>query len=581
MRLLRWFVAYLAHPRASRVIILSALLLALPSVFSPFFVDEHMQASKWKAWQQGTEQPSRHILNDYFVFIGPEGREPAMQSLGVWWMAPDLKIAFWRPLAAATHVVDQYLWPNRLVPIHLHTLLWLAALLAALGHLLRRFLAPATANLALALYAWDDARGMVLSWIANRHALLAACFGVCALVAHDRWRRERWRWGSYLAPALLGIGLLSSEMALATVAFLLAHAVWIEEGPLRRRLMRLWPYGLVVVAWQVLYVAGDFGVAASGAYQNPLSEPLAFAARVLERAPIYALAQLTPVESMFWGMLPTGGRIVIYLLALAVVAVVGRVAWPRLTGHAQARFWLGGAGLSLVFICASAPWDRHLVFVGLGAAPALSMLLTALADSPALGRWSRVVAGTLVVFNLGLAPLLLPLKSLTILGMSIAMPSPDASIPRDPALVSHKTLVIPWLAFEAPLWFTWSMRDAQGIARPTQTRILAASYGDVTMTRTDPFTLRLQPRDGFFPSDSSSMFRSPSRPFHPGDVVQLPDFTAKVIEVMNSGRPRIVEFRFSSALEAPDWLWMRGVREGLAPWTPPRVGETIVLSASQ
>jgi len=580
MRALRWFIACLDRPRASRVIILSALLLALPSIFSPFFVDEYLQASKWRAWQQGTEQPTRHILNDYFVFIGPEGRERAMESLGVWWMAPDLKIAFWRPLAAATHVVDQYLWPDRLVPIHLHTLLWLAALLTALSHLLRRFLAPVTANLALALYAWDDARGMVLSWIANRHALLAACFGVCALIAHDRGRRDRWRWGAYLAPALLGLGLLSSEMALATVAFLFAHAVWVEEGPLRRRLARLWPYVAVVVAWQAVYVAGGFGVAASGAYQNPLTEPLAFAARVLERAPVYALAQLTPVESMFWGMLPTGGRIAIYLLALAVVGLVAWVAWPRLAGHPQARFWLGGAAFSLVFICASAPWDRHLLFVGLGAAPALAMLLAALAGSPAPRRGPRAVASALVLFNLVLAPLLLPLKSLTILGMSVAMPSPDADIPRDPAIVSHKTLVIPWLAFEAPLWFTWSMRDAQGVAKPAQTRILATSLGDVTVTRTDPFTLRVQPSDGFFPSDSSSMFRSSSRPFRPGDVVRLPNFTATVVEVMNDGRPRIVEFRLATALEDPEWLWMRGVRAGLVPWTPPQVGQTVVLSTS-
>jgi hypothetical protein len=230
MRILKWLLARLDRPRAAYVIIPLALLLALPSIFSPFFIDEHMQTSKWKAWQQGTAQSSRHILNDYFVFIGSEERQREMESLGVWWMAPDLKIAFWRPLAAATHVADHYLWPGKLALIHLHTLLWLAALLIALHRLLRRFLAPGIANLALALYAWDDARGMVLSWIANRHALIAGCFGLCVLIAHDRWRRDGWRAGALLAPALLGLGLLSSEMAVATVAFLVAHALWVDCG---------------------------------------------------------------------------------------------------------------------------------------------------------------------------------------------------------------------------------------------------------------------------------------------------------------------------------------------------------------
>jgi hypothetical protein len=101
MRALKWLLARLDRPKAAYVIIPLALLLALPSVFSPFFVDEHLQAKKWKDWQQGTAQSQRHILNDYFVFIGSEGRERERESLGVWWMAPDLKIAFWRPLAAS------------------------------------------------------------------------------------------------------------------------------------------------------------------------------------------------------------------------------------------------------------------------------------------------------------------------------------------------------------------------------------------------------------------------------------------------------------------------------------------------
>jgi hypothetical protein len=174
---------------------------------------------------------------------------------------------------------------------------------------------------------------------------------------------------------------------------------------------------------------------------------------------------------------------------------------------------------------------------------------------------------------------MLPVKSLTILGLSAAIPSPDASIPRD-APVTHKTLVIPWLAFEAPLWFTWAMRDAQGIPRPTNTRILAVSFADVTITRLDAVTLRLHLQDGFFSSDSSKVFRSPTRPFHRGDSVKMSNVVATVLEVTKDGRPRTVEFRFASPLEAPEWLWMRGTPGGLASWTPPHVGETVVLGAA-
>jgi hypothetical protein len=565
---------------AARVVVLIALVLALPSIFSPMFIDEHLQTSKWHAWQ-GRSQPSwgEHILNDYFVFANPaENRREMEHGLGLWWTAPDFKIAFWRPLAAATHVIDHSLWPGNTVLVHLHGLLWFLALLLALNALYRRFLAPPVATLALALYAWDDARGMVLSWIANRHALIAGVFGIGALLAHDRWRREAWRPGAWLAPLLLAAGLLSSEMALATMAFLLGHALFLDKGSLARRMAQLWPHALVLAVWQSVYLVGGYGVAGSGGYVNPLAEPLLYAVKVLERAPIYVLAQLTPFESMLWGMYSPGAKIVVYLLALVVVVAVARVAWPRLAASPQARFWLVGAALSLLFICASGTWDRQLVFVGFGAAPALALLIALVLAAPPASRWPRFVVGTLAVFSLILAPLFLPIKSLSILGMVRMLPSPDRSVPRD-ATVAGRTLVVPWLNLEVPLWLAWSQRDAEGILKPRKTRVLAVSFGDVSVTRPNPFTLVLRPQDGFFASDSSKVFRSSSRPFHKGDVVKLSDMTATVAEVLADGRPLEVAFRFATALESPEWLWMRGVPQGLAGWTPPRVGQTVVLPA--
>ncbi|HEX7506064.1 MAG TPA: hypothetical protein VF550_04785 [Polyangia bacterium] len=578
MRPLRWLLARLESPRAGPGIILIAIVLALPSIASPYFIDEYMQTSKWTAWHKDLPRPGRqNILNDYYVFADESTNRLEMERLGVWWMAPDFKVAFWRPLAAATHVVDHVLWPGNRVAIHLHGLAWFAAFLVALHFFFRRFLPPRLANLALALYAWDDARGMVLSWIANRHALVGGFLGVCTLIAHDRWRRERWRLGAWLAPLLLALGLLSSEMALSTTAFLFGHALFVDEGPLPRRLARLIPSALVVAAWQAAYIAGAFGAVATAGYTYPLSEPFAYVAKLFERAPIYLLGQLTPFDSMIWGLTPPVAKFAIYLLALAVLAIVARVTWPRLAENRQSRFWLVGAGLSLLLITTSAPWDRNLVFVGLGVTPALALLFASMVDKPASTRWPRFVVAALAVFNLVLGPLAFPPKCLTVLGLSKMLPSPDASISRDPA-IAQKTLVIPWLMFEAPLWFTWSMRDAEGIPKPGKTRILGVSFGDVSVTRLDPVTLRLRPQDGFFPSDSSKLFRSSSRPYHAGEVVNLSNMTATITELTDDRRPQTVEFRFATPLESPEWLWMRGVPSGLAEWTPPKVGETVLIA---
>jgi hypothetical protein len=140
------------------------------------------------------------------------------------------------------------------------------------------------------------------------------------------------------------------------------------------------------------------------------------------------------------------------------------------------------------------------------------------------------------------------------------------------------------IAFVAPPAARGSSLGKQ-IKRPwgegSKTRILAASFGDVAVTRLDPVTLRLRPIDGFFPSDSSKVFRSSARPYHAGEVVNLSNMTATITEITDDRRPQIVEFRFATPLESPEWLWMRGVPGGLAEWTPPKVGESVVVAAAR
>jgi hypothetical protein len=275
-------------------------------------------------------------------------------------------------------------------------------------------------------------------------------------------------------------------------------------------------------------------------------------------------------------MVPTAGGIALFMLAVAVLVVVARVAWPRIGADPKARFWLVGAGLSLLMICATSPQDRNLVFVGFGVAPALAMLFADLVENPPAPRWPRFVVGALAVFNLGLAPVLLPLKCLMMRAAEGMMAPVNETIPRD-AAVSDKTLIVVWIAFEPAVYFSWTKRDAETIPRPGKTRILSVSLGDLAVTRLDEVTLRLRPRDGFFASEASKVMRDASRPFKGGDVVELSNMRATVTEITDDGRPMTVEFRFAAPLESPQWLWMRGAARGLVGWTPPKVGETVVV----
>jgi len=152
---------------------------------------------------------------------------------------PRPPLVAWRPLSSLTHLLDYLVWPRSALLAHAHTMLWFAALLAVLLALYRRFHVAWIAHLALLLYAVDDASGTVLSFVANRNSLVAATLAFAALLAHDRARRDAWRPGVWLAPALFGAALMGGESALAVTAYLFAHALFIDGGPLARRLARL------------------------------------------------------------------------------------------------------------------------------------------------------------------------------------------------------------------------------------------------------------------------------------------------------------------------------------------------------
>jgi hypothetical protein len=581
MRFLKWIVDRLEHPRAAHAVIAIALALATPSLLSPMILDDHVIAMKAKAAVQGTGWAG--FLNDCFVFTKPEPDPTSSvpeDLFGAWWAPSGFRFAFWRPLSAATHALDQLLWPHSPLAMHLHTLAWFVALLFCLNTLYRRFFSARIASLALALYAWDDARGMVLGWVANRNALVAGVLAASTLIAHDKWRRDRCRAAAGLAPLLFALDLLSAEMAIATLAYLAAYACFLDEGPPRRRMLTVVPYALIASLWQALYVTAGYGIEGSGIYIAPLAHPLDYATKLLERAPVLLLGQLTPIDSSFWGLYPPVMKGVVLAMALLVSWAVARLIRASLATEPGWKFWLFGALLALAPISATGPADRNLVFVGMGASAVLAMLFVKLTDTPAPGRKSRIVAGGLVLCNLALAPLLMPVKCLSIVAEQAFFGPFDNAIPKEP-WIRNKTLVVVWIGTEVALYASSSSRDARGIPRPGRMRTLAGSGGELSVTRVDAETLRLRASDGFFGGEARQLLRSPSLPFRSGDVIRLSDMTATIIELTDDRRPQMVDFRFAAPLESTSWVWMRDDGNGLVAWTPPSVGQTVRVPAGR
>jgi hypothetical protein len=568
-------------PRAA---ILVALLLVSPCLGVGPMGDDYMHMAR--------VDPAVHAPGfacaplDLFTFVSGEAAQRAvLREEGVfgWWMAPDFRMSFWRPLSSLTHVLDHWLWPRSFVLAHAQSMLWLAALLAVLAVLYRRFHVPWVAHLALLLYAVDDARGWVLGWVANRNVLVAATLAFAALAVHDRARRDGWRPGRWLAPALFAAALLGGEAALAVTAYLFAHALFIDSGPLARRLARLWPYAALSVAWLAAYEALGYGTSGGGMYLNPLDEPTAYLGALAERLPVLAAAQVGLGIADAWVALPPAARAVAWagaVLTLVAFAAVLAPLWRRMPA---CRFWALGAVLSLLPMCATYPMDRLLVFAGVGGMATVALVLAHWREGGLafLARPRRLLATAvvlaLVLLHVVLAPLLLPLRVLAVGFVAKMGDRLEASIPRDES-VRGKSLVILSSAAEMTTFPPWMQRQVSGVPRPAPMRVLASCFAKLSVSRPNATTLRVRPEHGFLDSEWLRMVRGPSRPFRPGDEVALPDVRVRVRSVTPDGRPDEVDFTFGVPLEDRSLLWRR-LEEGgtLVPWSPPAVGESQVL----
>jgi hypothetical protein len=578
--------ALLGRGGARRVAIAIGLLLVSPALGVGPMGDDYMHLARLDPQLSAPGFPYAPL--DLFTFVsGEPTQREELREEGVfgWWMAPDFKMSFWRPLSSLTHVLDHQLWPRSFVLAHAQSMLWFAALLAVLGVLYGRFHVPWVAHLALLLYAVDDAHGWVLGWVANRNVLVAATLAFTCLLIHDRARRDGWRPGLWLAPLLFAAALLGGEAALGMTGYLFAYALFIDSGPLAWRLGRLWPYAALSIAWLAAYMALGYGTSGGGMYLNPVDEPAAYAGALAERLPILAAAQVGLGIADAWVALPAAPRTAAFagaILVLAAFAVVLAPVW-RLT---VCRFWVIGAVLSLPPMCATYPMDRLLVFAGVGAMAAIALVLadwlqanTRAVPSPARRLLAAAAAATLLVLHLVLAPALLPARVLLVGFLARMGERLEASIPADDA-VRAKTLLVLSSSAEMTTFPPWMQRQVSGSPRPRRMRVLASCFSDVRVSRPDATTLRVRPERGFLDNEWLRMVRGPSRPFHTGDEVALSDIRVRVRSVTGDGRPAEADFTFRVPLEDPSLLWRRLQAGGtLVAWSPPRVGESQLLPA--
>jgi hypothetical protein len=572
---------FLEHRRLPVLLALLGVVLCLPALRGGLAVDDLFQ---------------RIVLlgADPFGFGGDQARidmfrffdgdsELTLRAMGVgfvpWWTLPAIEISFLRPVTAATHLLDYVLWPEQPWLMHLHSLLWFGALVAAVTVLYRRIGGvTAAAGLAALLYAVDDAHGFAIGWVANRNALIAALLGVLAILAHVRWAQsDRLRHG-VLALLCLVFGLLAGEAAVAAGAYIFAHSLWLDRSSWRVRAARLAPYAAVGIGWLALHRVLGYGALGSGLYIDPTKEPLSFLAAACERVPIALAAQLVGPSASFHAFVTEASvRWTWWGWAVLVVLGVAVLLWRMLRREPEAGFWATGMLLSTIPISATFPHDRLLLFVGLGGMALVARLVVVLVEEG--GRRARwVIVGAVMLVHVVLAGLGLPLAAYSPAVLARIMSEDVRVLPDDPALASQDLVLVnpnvPFLAGYYPI-----VRWSDALSVPKRLRILGPGTTAMHIERVDARTLRVRPEAGFLSAPMDDLFRSVRYPMAAGETVTLPGLRVEIVSVNDAGRPAEALFRFDTPLEDPSLRWLAWRDSYPEPFVPPPIGSSVTLPA--
>lgn len=604
-------------------VLVAALLLGgalrVDALTTGFYGDDYQQL----AMLEGAFPLQRPVWDAFWFGPHTEAERSRLVDFGFdpWWSAPKHTIAMFRPLSSVLLRSDLQAFGHDPLGYHLHSFAWWALLITATWALLFRLLPAPAATLALAFFALDESHDTPLCWIANRSTLVAASFGVLALLAQVRALERNAPRRLWLAALCWSLALAAGEYAFGMLAYALAHA-WLGGREPRRRNSdsdsdsdsathlpsgRMRVYALLAAAIPAgLYLgiraALGHGVVASGLYVSP-SEPLRFlavaparwlalagelvlnlpAAHLWSGAPLrdelLRASLFTPAQ---WARLPDWPLLhaLIGGAALALVALglrwLTRVRAPELP---VLRWLIAGSALALLSAGAALPESRLLVAPALGASAALGVF--ALHAWRALGRRTRAgVALALVAVAVPLVhgPLAARAayadahgrkqRALATLRAALTAEIPEGVAGIDVVLISAGDFsaagALPWI------------RRLHGLPLPRSYRRLSGAFAPHILRRPDERTLELEVIGDAPGAFAGSLYRPRSATFAPLQRVQLRGMEVQVLAVRAGDVTRFA-VRFDRALESPSLLFLHALPDGLRRLSLPKVGEQQVL----
>jgi hypothetical protein len=555
-------------PRSHVVIAVVGVALVLPSLGAGFFADDILHLSVL------SDRPPASAVVDLFRFSSVD----TIPMPHLWWTDPQFRAAFFRPISALTHVVDHRVWGTRPLGYHVTNLvLWALVLLSASALIRRLAPTPRAATLAFLIFAVADAHAFVVTWVANRNALVATALSFAALVAWDSYRRGRGRSRAAVAWILFALAMLAGEVALGGLALLVGYeALSLPEGGrfTARRLAAVTPVLVLACVYAVGYKLAGFGTSSSAVYVDPATSPGAWLLAAASRLPILLAGLLWGWPIDYW---MHGGRTqtvivvgALVLLPLAIAVFARSVRRCR----ALAAAALGGT-LALLPLTATFPSTRLLLLPGVAAALLIGSYLDDAWPLRSAGRVRAVVASSFALRHIVLAPLLLVAAIVWLGGAFRQVRHEIVDSPWPPDVKTREVVLLnaPHVlsAIYLPSYLVLDGRPA-----PRATFILSLSPYPASVTRTGLSALELRFRCGsMLATDLEQLVRN--SPIPAGTIVETRLFRVTVLEAGASG-PTAVRFDARRNLDEGALL-MRWSGSRYQPVATPRVGSAIQLPA--
>ncbi len=578
---------FLQHKFLPVIIACLSIILVLPSLKVGWHGDDWYMRMKFFDKFPIAGEDNASLFGLFSFITGDPDLTNLYMQIGLlpWWTYQKLKIQFLRPITELFHALDYWLWPDSAEMMHLHSILWLGALVFVVAILYRRFLGVGwAAGLAIILYVIDDAHSIPVAWLANRNSLIATFFGVLSLIMHDKWRRENWKPGAIIGPLCLAIGLLSSEFASGVCAYLFAYAVVFEKKELKTKIFSLIPYIIVGFIWWMLYKSTGFGAYGSGLYIDPGQEPLQWIVAIIERAPILLLGQLGYLPPFYMFFLPEQLQ-KIWVFAIIFIFFVFLLMIPMIRRNITSRFWVIGMLFALLPVCATIPDTRLLLFVSLGGMGVISQFFYHwfkksgwLRDRLYKNVLARIFLALFVIIHLIIAPLLMQ----KIIRFDQYLPNPNTINHSITYYVftpdsENEILVCINPVSSFLVQNIRILRQENGLPVHMWTRSLADCNQPISVTRVDEKTLVLQPKNGFIFSMPDKMVRGSSHPMKVSEKVVLYGMTAEVLSITEDNRPEKVKFTFDVPLEDKQLKFVEWRYDMFVEFQLPAIGTTVIL----